>query len=87
MKKKDKLLKYSDAGLLCQIVLIISVLLFWILYMILDILDILKIIELILSLLMFVMAFNNCITFKRKYFTPIYILVGICSFILAFIPI
>lgn len=77
--------KYSSAGLLAQIVVVIGLVMFTTIYFISSIIDILTILKLLLALLLVVMAFNNHVTFKRKYFTLLYLIVAIISGISIFI--
>lgn len=77
---KEEKSKYSSAGLLCQVVTIMAILMFGMMYAISNIFDILTILEWLVILLLLVMAFNNHITFKRKYFTIVYIVIAILSF-------
>lgn len=86
-KENEKLQKYIDASLLCQVITTMSVLMFFIMYIISGISSMLKITEAILTLLMLIMAVNNHFIFKRKYFTFLYIVVAICSCIFIFVNI
>lgn len=82
MKKDDKIsvelskekVKINNLGIFCQIVLIILVLILIIMGIFIPLELVL---EATLSLLLFVTAYNNYKTYKRKYFTLIYTLGGI----------
>ena len=77
--------KYTDVGLICQITTSICTLMFCIMYIISKIEEILDITGFTLVILMIIMAFNNHMIFKRKYFTVIYVIVGIFSLALSLI--
>ena len=77
--------KYKDAGILVQIILTIALIMFVLLYLISNISSFATIVGMLVGLLLLVMAFNNHVSFKRKYFTLIYLIVGIVSFSISFI--
>lgn len=77
--------KYKDAGILVQIVLTIALIMFVLLYLISNIKAFATIVGMLVGLLLLAMAFNNHVSFKRKYFTLIYLIVGIVSFAISFI--
>ena len=77
--------KYSDVGLVCQITATICTLMFCVMYIISKIDKILDLTGFTLVILMIIMAFNNHTLFKRKYFTAIYIVVGLFTLILSFV--
>ena len=74
---------YKDAGILMQVVTTIAVIMFVLLYLISNINAFVNIIGLLIGVLMLTMAFNNHVTFKRKYFTLIYFIVGIFSIVIS----
>ena len=78
-----KNVKYRDAGLVCQVTATICTLMFSVMYLISRIQEILDLTGFTLVLLMVIMAFNNHMIFKRKYFTAIYTIVGIISLTLS----
>lgn len=75
--------KYEDIGLLCQMAVTIFLIMFLIIYAFLKTNEFLCLIGFILVILMFIMAFNNHIVFKRKYFTLIYIAIGIIALVMS----
>ena len=75
--------KYKDAGILVQVVTLIALIMFVLLYLISNISAFVSIIGLLVGVLMLTMAFNNHINFKRKYFTLIYVIVGISTFVIS----
>ena len=77
--------KYKDVGLVSQITASICTLMFCIMYIVSRVEEILDITGFTLVLLMVIMAFNNHMLFKRKYFTAIYIIVGIFSLAMSLI--
>ena len=77
--------KYKDAGILVQIVITVALIMFVLLYLISNISSFATIVEMLVGLLLLAMAFNNHVSFKRKYFTLMYLIVGIVSFAISFI--
>ena len=77
--------KYKDAGILVQIILTIALIMFVLLYLISNISSFATIVGMLVGPLLLAMAFNNHVSFKRKYFTLIYLIVGIVSFAISFI--
>ena len=75
--KQINLKEYSsnEVGLLMQVVLIELLLIFSIISLLTDIF--MPVFYAILAMIMFVMAYNNYKIYKKKYMTPIYIIVGI----------
>ena len=76
--------KYKDAGILVQIILTIALIMFVLLYLS-NISSFATIVGMLVGLLLLAMAFNNHVSFKRKYFTLIYLIVGIVSFAISFV--
>lgn len=74
---------FSEAGIVAQVVITMAVIMFILLYLISNIEAFGIIVGLLVGVLMLVMAVNNHMTFKRKYFTFIYFIVGIFCFILS----
>ena len=60
--------KYKDAGILVQIILTIALIMFVLLYLISNISSFATIVGMLVGLLLLAMAFNNHVSFKRKYF-------------------
>jgi hypothetical protein len=77
--------KYKDAGILVQIILTIALIMFVLLYLISNISSFATIVGMLVGLLLLAMAFNNHVSFKRKYFTLIYLIVGTVSFAISLI--
>ena len=77
--------KYKDAGILVQIILTIALIMFVLLYLISNISSFATIVGMLVGLLLLAMAFNNHVSFKRKYFTLIYLIVGIVSYAISLI--
>ena len=69
--------KYKDAGILVQIVITIALIMFVLLYLISNISSFATIVGMLVGLLLLAMAFNNHVSFKRKNFTLIYLILGI----------
>ena len=65
----------KEVGLLVQVILIEVLIIFAIISMFIK--EFLDSLYVILGLIMFTMAYNNKKIFKKKYMTPIYIIVGI----------
>ena len=61
--------KYKDAGILVQIVITVALIMFVLLYLISNISSFATIVGMLVGLLLLAMAFNNHVSFKRKYFT------------------
>ena len=72
---KLKEYKSDEVGLLMQVVLIELLLIFSIISLLTDIF--MPVFYAILAMIMFVMAYNNYKIYKKKYMTPIYIIVGL----------
>ena len=68
---------YKDVGLIAQLISMASVLYFYLLNLFLKENVISSLVYFLLCLLMFIMSFNNYTTYKRKYFTLIYLIMGI----------
>ena len=81
----NKEAKYKDAGILVQIVITVALIMFVLLYLISNISSFATIVGMLVGLLLLAMAFNNHVSFKRKYFTLIYLIVCIVSFAISFI--
>ena len=75
----EKVNDYKDIGMIAQLVSMAGVLYFYILNLFLKENVISSLVYFLLCLLMFIMAFNNHTTYKRKYFTLIYLIIGIMS--------
>lgn len=69
-----KFIKKEDIGIILQILLLILVIIFGIIYWLKNTSFMFYI---FVSLLMFVMAFNNKYIYKKKYMTLVYVLVGL----------
>ncbi len=65
----------KEVGLLVQVVLIELMIIFAIINLISD--AFMPAFYAIISMIMFTMAYNNIKFYKRKYMTPVYVLVGI----------
>lgn len=76
---------YKDVGLIAQLVAMCGVLYFYVLNLFIKETLISSLVYFILCLLMFIMAFNNYTTYKRKYFTLVYLIVGILSIFIGFV--
>ncbi len=75
----EKINDYKDIGMIAQLVAMIGVLYFYVLNLFLKENLISSLVYFLLCLLMFIMAFNNHTTYKRKYFTLFYLIIGILS--------
>lgn len=76
---------YKDIGMIAQLVAMAGVLYFYVLNLFLKENLIASLVYFILCLLMFIMAFNNYTTYKRKYFTLIYLIIGFLSIFIGII--